>query len=169
MPPTADELTASVAKEAGAELDAALRKIKHCTGQLTDEQLWWRPAESMNSIANLILHLCGNLRQWAVSGIGGAKDVRDRPREFSEQGPIAGAELMQRLEQVVADAKAAFVAAPAAERLEVRRIQQFDVTGMQAIFQTVAHFRGHTQEIVHLTRSQLGDRYEFAFVPETPK
>jgi len=58
-------------------LNSCVSKIKHCLGQLTDEQVWWRPQESMNSIGNLVLHLCGNVCQWIVAGIGGAPDVRD--------------------------------------------------------------------------------------------
>ena len=42
------------------------------------QQVWWRANESMNSVANLVLHLAGNLRQWIVHGVGGAPDVRQR-------------------------------------------------------------------------------------------
>ncbi len=70
---------------------------------------------------------------------------------------------------VLSGAKAALAEASPADLLKCRRIQGFDVTGMQAIFESVAHFRGHTQEIVHVTRIQLGDDYEFAFVPKTPE
>ena len=55
------------------------------------------------------------------------------------------------------------------ELLEPRRIQGFETTGLAAIFDSVAHFKGHTQEIVHLTRMQLGDRYRFEWVPSTPE
>ena len=48
-------------------------------------------------------------------------------------------------------------------------IQGFDVTGVAAIFDSVPHFRGHTQEIVHMTRLQLGDAYHFAWAPATPE
>jgi hypothetical protein len=37
-------------------LSEGMRKIEHCVGQLSDEQVWWRPREGMNSIANLLLH-----------------------------------------------------------------------------------------------------------------
>jgi hypothetical protein len=53
--------------------------------------------------------------------------------------------------------------------MEPRRIQGFDVTGAAAIFDSVPHFRGHTQEIVHMTRLQLGDAYKFAWTPTTPE
>jgi len=50
-----------------------------------------------------------------------------------------------------------------------RRIQGFNVTGLAALFDSVPHFRGHTQEIVHMTRMQLGDAYKFAWTPTTPE
>lgn len=169
MQPTAEQVAAAVTGEAGQELTEALKKIKHCLGQLTDEQVWWRPSESMNSIGNLMLHLAGNLRQWIVAGIGGAKDTRNRPSEFSQRGPLAKDDLLRQLEQAVAESQAAMSRASAEELLRRRRIQGFDMTGMEAIFNSVPHFRGHTQEIIHLTRSQLGDRYKIAWTPTTPE
>ena len=103
---TADELAAAVGTAAAHELASALERIKHCLGQLNDEQVWWRSQPSLNSIGNLILHLCGNLRQWIVAGLGGAADVRNRPAEFAERGPIPKDELLRRLEAVVEEAKA---------------------------------------------------------------
>src|SRR5947209_2629781 len=88
-------------EEARAQLAWGLRKVTHCLGQLDDAQVWWRPRESQNSIANLILHLAGNLDQRLGSLITGAPDERDRPREFSERGPVPKAELLRRFEQAV--------------------------------------------------------------------
>ena len=48
-------------------------------------------------------------------------------------------------------------------------IHGFDVTGVAAVFDSVPHFRGHTQENVHMTRLRLGDAYEFAWTPTTPE
>jgi hypothetical protein len=158
----ADDLAHSVTKEAANELRSALDRIKHCLNQLSDQQVWWRQSESMNSIGNLILHLCGNLRQWMGSGLGGAPDVRDRPKEFSERGPIARGELLRRLDEVVGQAEQALKQTSAAELLRHRVIQGYNVTGLGAIFSSIPHFRGHTQEIIHSTRSLLGDDYKFA-------
>src|SRR5262245_12614016 len=87
--------------EARRRLAACHKRIVHCLDQLNDAQLWWRPHESMNSIANLILHLCGNIEQWILSGVGGALDIRDRPQEFSERVPIPKEQLVQRLASIV--------------------------------------------------------------------
>src|SRR6185312_10301828 len=62
-----------------------LPKIAACANKLSDDDIWWRPNDTSNSIGNLLLHLSGNVRQWIVSGVGGAPDARDRPREFAER------------------------------------------------------------------------------------
>jgi uncharacterized damage-inducible protein DinB len=166
---TADHLARALGKEAANELSNALERIKHCVDQLRDEQVWWRADKSFNSIANLILHLCGNVRQWIVAGLGGATDVRDRPAEFAARTPIPKAELLRKLDTVVTDASAALGNLTAQELMRTRRIQGSDVTGLAAIFSSVPHFCGHTQEIIHLTRLQLGNAYQFAWTPMTPE
>jgi hypothetical protein len=166
---TADDLAAAVGTEAGNELTSALGKIKHCLSQLNDEQVWRRSQPSLNSIGNLILHLCGNLRQWIVAGMGGAADARDRPAEFAERGPIPKADLLRMLDTVIGETREVLCKLTARQLLEARRIQGFDVTGMAAIFDSVPHFRGHTQEIIHMSRLQLGDAYQFAWKPTTPE
>jgi hypothetical protein len=164
---TADEVAAAVGAEAGNELAKALGKIEHCLNQLSDEQVWQRPRPSLNSAGNLLLHLCGNLRQWVVAGLGGAPDVRDRPAEFAERDPIPKEELRRRLREVVEEARRVLARQTARQWLEVRRVQGFDVTGLAALFDSVPHFRGHTQEVVHMTRALLGDAYQFQWQPAT--
>src|SRR5262249_2118109 len=100
---------------------------------------------------------------------GGAIDLRDRPAEFAERDPILKADLLHKLEMVVGEAKEVLGKMTARQLLKVRRIQGFDVTGLAAIFDSVPHFRGHTQEIIHMTRLQLGDAYQFAWKPATPE
>jgi hypothetical protein len=160
------ELFIVVAQEALAE---GMRKIEHCVGQLNDDQVWWRPRPEMNSIANLMLHLSGNVRQWIVAGVGGAKDVRNRPLEFSEHSQRRKEELLAQLKSTVEEALAVLSRLKADELVAPRRIQGFDTNVTAALFNTIAHFRGHTQEIIHMTREQLGSQYRYDFVPEGPE
>ena len=120
----------------------------------------------MNSIGNLMLHLSGNLRQWIVSGVGGAKDVRNRPLEFSDRSIRPKGEIIDILKKTVAEADAALARLKADQLVSPRRIQGFDTSVIAAIIDTIPHFRGHVQEIIHITRQQLGEKYQFDFVPK---
>lgn len=164
---TDDEFAATVGAEAAFELDSAHERIQHCLAQLSDEQIWQRPTPEMNSIGNLLLHLCGNVRQWIIAGLGNQPDTRIRPLEFSERGPISKSELMRRLNETVQEAKNVLERLTASQWLAVRRIQGADLSGLRAMFNSIPHFRGHAQEIVHMTRSILGDSYQFAWRPTT--
>jgi hypothetical protein len=151
-------------------LRKGMHKIEHCVAQLNDEQLWWRPRPEvipqMNSIANLLLHLAGNMRQWIIAGVGGAKDTRNRPLEFSDRSNRPKAEILGQLEATVDEATAVIGRLADSDLTASRRIQSYDVNVVSALWQTVSHFHGHVQEIIHLTREQLGDGYRFDFVPK---
>jgi len=164
-----NELATATATETNRRLDASVAKIRHCIDQLSDDQLWWRPTESMNSIGNLILHLSGNLRQWIVCGVGGATDHRSRPEEFAERGPISREDLLGLLDLAVDDSREALAGITAEGLLRPLRIQGFELTALGAIFDSIPHFGGHTQEIVNLTRQQVGDSYRFEWAPSTPE
>lgn len=149
-------------------LAACQARLTHCLTQLDDQQVWWRPRESMNSIGNIILHLCGNLRQWIVSGVGGSPDVRNRPGEFAERSLIPRDELLERLGSVVAESDAVLARTGEGELLAPRTIQGGQETVLSAVFDCLTHLKGHTQEIIYITRTQLGDAYHFAWIP-TPE
>src|SRR5690349_22048643 len=80
-----------------------LPKIERCLERLTDEQICWRPNEESNSIGNLILHLCGNARQWIVSGVGSRPGNRDRDAEFERRELIPRSELLNLLHSTLGD------------------------------------------------------------------
>jgi hypothetical protein len=151
-------------------LSEGLRKIEHCTSQLTDDQIWWRPREGqpgeMNSIANLLIHLAGNLNQWILTGVGGAPLTRHRQAEFDDRSHRPPAELLQKLKARVAEVDAVIARQGADDLLQPRSIQNHDTTVLGVIFHVVEHFRGHVQEIIHMTRTQLGPAYKFDFVPD---
>ena len=149
------------------QLEASTAKIDHCTAQLDDSQLWWQPTPTQNSVGVLMLHLSGNVRQWIVSGVGGARDVRDRPREFLSNPDIPKDALLDALHQGVNDAKEVLARLDISLLSDRRRIQGYDMTVLAAVFDTVSHFQGHTQEIISLTRQRLGASYEFHWIPST--
>jgi uncharacterized damage-inducible protein DinB len=159
------ELADRVTSEFEHLLNESMRKIRHCVGQLNDEQLWQKPGRDLNSVANLMLHLAGNLQQWCVAGIQEQPDDRDRSAEFAATNGLTGEELMGRLESVVKEALLVIQRLDEESLGHSRQIQGFDVTVMQALFHTVPHFVGHTHQILMLTRLALGSEYQFEWSP----
>lgn len=129
-----------------------LPKIRECCARLSAEQLWWRPNEASNSVANLVLHLAGNVRQWIVAGVGGATDERRRREEFDARGELGADELFARLEAAVAEADAVLARLQPARLAEPARIQGRDVTVQSAIYHVVEHFAGHTYQVAYVTK-----------------
>jgi hypothetical protein len=162
-----DEVAAAYIAAARHTLHHALAKITHCFNQLDDSHMAWRPFEQQNSLTNIILHLCGNIRQWIISAAGDTPDTRNRPAEFSRRQPLPKHELLSRLQKTIAEADAVVAALTAAKLLEKRRIQAVETTVLGAIFDCVAHLQGHTHQIVYITRFILREKYKFHYEPKT--
>ena len=148
-------------------LEYAVERVEHCLDQLNDEQIWWRPTESQNSIGNLVLHICGNVSQWILSGVGSLPDTRDRPSEFSERGPLEHSLLTLKLQESLKAVQQVLQTVNETRLVESQVIQGFQTTGLGAITHSVTHFTGHMQEVICLTRMQLGADYQFKWQSET--
>ena len=142
-----------------------LPRIVDCLGQLSDEEIWWRPNEASNSIGNLVLHVCGNMRQWIISGLGGAADIRERDKEFSERGPIARGELREELQQTVRQACGVLARLKRSDLTRRYRIQQFDVTGYEAAAQVSEHVAYHLGQIIYVTKLKRAKDLGFTRLP----
>ena len=139
-----------------------LPKIERCLERLTDDQIWWRPNEQSNSIGNLVLHLCGNARQWIVCGVGGAADSRNRDAEFAQRDVVARGELQALLKKTLSAVVDDTLGAYDSKRLlERRTIQGSDVSALEAILHVVEHFAMHTGQILMLTKMVTNSDLEF--------
>ena len=150
-------------------LDQSTVKINHCLGQLSDDQIWWRPQPSMNSIGNLLIHLAGNLKQWGVVPFTLADDHRDRESEFQSEVRREVDDLVQELESLVGAAKDQWQYLSASQLSKTINIQGFGVSRLQAISHASSHFVGHTHQIIQLTRLQLDNDYKFHWTPNEPR
>jgi len=139
--------------EAAALLqDDLLPKIEKSVGTLSEEDVWWRSSETENSAGNLLLHLAGNVRQWIISGMGGAADVRERPKEFAARGGVTKQEALDRLRETVAEACTVLRRLDETDLSTEKTIQGFRSFGLAAIFHVVEHFSYHTGQIAFITK-----------------
>jgi uncharacterized damage-inducible protein DinB len=138
-----------------------LPRIERCLEKLTDEQIWWRANEESNSIGNLILHLCGNARQWIVCGVGSAPDHRNRDSEFEQRDVIPRVELVTLLHSTLSDVQSTLRSLDPSTLLERRKIQGNDVEILEAIFHVTEHFSMHAGQIFLLTKLLIASDLRF--------
>jgi uncharacterized damage-inducible protein DinB len=136
-------------------------KIRQCVLALPDGALWKRADESSNSIANLLLHLAGNVRQWIVGGVGGFPVTRDRPAEFAARDGPDAPTLLESLESVLLEADSVMAGLSEADLLEPRTIQGRETTVLAAIYHVVEHFAMHTGQIVLLAKASAPGAIHF--------
>ncbi len=128
-------------------------KIRLALTPMPADQLWHRANDDSNSAGNLVLHLAGNVRQWIVSGVGGATDHRNRDAEFSARDGAPLADLLAVLDAACADAVAVLARLDAAALQETRLIQGRTTNVMSAIYHVVEHFAGHTGQLILLAKA----------------
>src|SRR5262249_54549809 len=130
--------------------------IIDCVSRLSEDQIWLRGSENENAIGNLILHLCGNVRQWIGSGVLGREDIRDRHAEFEARSTCTKRELQERLENTINEVLEGIKTLPLERLTDRLTVQNTETTVLQAIYAVVEHFSGHTGQIIFATKMLAG-------------
>jgi uncharacterized damage-inducible protein DinB len=136
-------------------------KIVDCLDRLDEEQIWRRFGDEQNSIANLVLHLAGNVRQWIGSGVTGQADIRDRDAEFAAKEGWNKEQLKDKLTQAVEEACAQIQFVTDQDLPKEIHVQVYDMTKLEAIYHVVEHFSGHTFQIIFATKALTGKNLGF--------
>ena len=142
-----------------------LRRIEHCAALLSPGQFWWRANPKCNSIANLLLHLCGNLSQWVLEGLGGRAYERHRREEFAAREGEPGAALATRLQGVVAECIEVVRGLSDGELRAEHTIQGTTRSGFGVLLHAVEHMAYHTGQIIHITKELVGEQADIEFYP----
>ncbi len=136
-------------------LEESIPRIRICLDTLDDSRIWYRPIPEMASIGNLVLHLCGNARQWILAGMLGQLDVRDRDAEFAEPGPLPKDHLYRILDQLETDLVHALPMITSDHLLQTYHIQVFDESGVSVLVHVIEHMSYHTGQIARDTKRML--------------
>jgi uncharacterized damage-inducible protein DinB len=133
--------------------DEGVVRIKKSLSLMTEQQIWHRPNASSNSAGNLVLHLCGNVRQWIVSGLGKVGDVRTRQAEFDEQGPVPVDEMLSRLDALMQEVEAVLDRLSSDDLVAMHRVQGYDESGLSILVHVVEHFSYHVGQITYIVKA----------------
>ena len=138
-----------------------LGKIEAALERLSEEQIWQRPNEVSNSMGNQVLHLCGNIGQYAISSLGQRPDIRERDNEFAAKGGISKDVLLNKLRETVAEANSIFEQLDEAELLRKRHVQAYHYSGLEVLIHVVEHFAYHTGQIVFWSKALSNKGFDF--------
>jgi len=133
-------------------IDENTQKLATCMHELNESEIWKRPNLHSNSVGNIILHLCGNIRQYAISSLGNSKDVRERDKEFSADGGNSGPELFRKLTDTIEQAKNVIQSTTEEELLRERKVQGYTHSGIGIILHVTEHYSYHTGQIIFWTK-----------------
>lgn len=147
-----DQITDLFRSASSKRLRQFCERIERCVQLLSEDQVWARGSENENAVGNLMLHLAGNVRQWILSGVAGQPDHRVRDVEFTTRGEVSKQQMWQRLNDTVIEACTVIESLTAAQLVERRTIQNYDVTVLEAVYHVVEHFAQHTAQIVFATK-----------------
>jgi uncharacterized damage-inducible protein DinB len=133
-------------------IDENTKKLTVCLSELEETDIWKRPNQNSNSVGNIILHLCGNIRQYIISSLGNAKDTRERDKEFSADGGYSKEELHKKFIATVEEAKNIIQNISNKELLRKRKVQGFYYSGIGIIIHVTEHLSYHTGQIIFWTK-----------------
>ena len=96
-----------------------------CLDYLSETEIWHRPNEQSNSVGNLVLHLCGNVRQWLFSTLGKQPDIRQRQAEFDARASHDRVSLKNLIQDLMVDTDKILQALTAEDLCQEYTVQGF--------------------------------------------
>ena len=133
--------------------DECVPRISKVLGMLSHDQIWYKHNAAANSIGHLILHLCGNVRQWVGHGIAGMDDIRTRKEEFATEDRLSSETLIDKLTglRVTTDKAMSFIRADE-DLLLPQKPQGYDETNLSILVHVTEHFSYHTGQIAIMAK-----------------
>ncbi|PWV94436.1 uncharacterized protein DUF1572 [Paenibacillus cellulosilyticus] len=134
--------------------------LKKGIEQLEDDDLNYRPNYESNTIANLVVHIEGNINQRIGTGLHGFQDVRSRDNEFSRELYVSKDELLNKI-----DNSFKLLIESIKELSNEDLLRSIEVRGKAKIVyevlqQCASHYSEHLGQILYLVKICLGSSYK---------
>lgn len=127
-------------------------QIRAAVETLNEDQIWWRPNESSNSIGNLIIHLSGSLDHYLNRALGGFDYERDRDAEFAERRRLSKDELLRIFNDMVARAEKTFQKLTPSRLHETSPEAKMYSIVFEDLLAVAVHLANHTGQIVWIAK-----------------
>lgn len=142
-----------------------LRRATEAMAQLNDEQINWRPNEDSNSIANLVIHLEGNLQHYVEAEIGGDESRRNRDDEFNARETMSREQAVSRLTGAVERARTVMVGLTPERLADVLPFLNRQVTVLELLLTLTTHLGEHVGQILYIAKLLRGGEYKVVSIP----
>ena len=127
-------------------------RIHRCLDLINEDQLWYKHNENVNSIGNLILHLCGNITQYICAGILREKDSRNRDNEFKTSENYKIVQIRNHLDQTMSEIKIKLEKITPEMLVMKYHVQGFKESGVGILVHVTEHYSYHVGQITYLTK-----------------
>lgn len=141
------------------------KRIKLVLEQLSDEEVNWRPNESSNSIANLIIHIDGNIKERIGKGINNKDFTRHRDEEF-EVVTKTNSELNEILEKSFYDLIETTNGMTDSLMEQTQIIRNMERTNLDVLVQCATHFSEHLGQILYIGKMIKNHDYKSTSIPK---
>jgi uncharacterized damage-inducible protein DinB len=131
------------------------KRIIACLDLMDESQIWLKPNTALNSMGNLVLHLCGNITQYIISTLVGAPDHRNRDAEFAATGGKTKEELKVMFDDVIEQSIQCISDVNDFDLSTIKKVQVYELTGVGIIIHVTEHLSYHTGQIAFLTKLLL--------------
>jgi uncharacterized damage-inducible protein DinB len=142
-------------------IEESAAKINTCQSKLTPDQIWHKPNAVSNSIANLIMHLCGNMTQYIISTLHHQPDLRERSKEFYTRPDISSEALLLNFNTVITRVINIISELSINELETTYDVQCYKESGIGILIHVTEHLSYHTGQIVYLTKMITAENLNF--------
>lgn len=141
-------------------VDEGIFRLRLCVNELSLHSINHQWNNKTLSVAQSIVHLNGNVRQWLFEHLLGKENTRQRALEFKHQAASKEylCELLSALEQ---DLKAALPLLKEIDPNEGWVIQGISNTTVSVLVHVIEHFSYHTGQVALLTKLQTNSDLGF--------
>ena len=134
---------------------------------MEEEQLNWRYNDECNSIANLIVHIKGNIHQRIENGILGKPDTRNRDAEFESDVRLTLNEAKKMILESFDLLGKTISEMSTDDLLKPQKVRSKTVTVYEVLNQCNAHFSEHMGQILFISKMLLAEKYISTSIPKT--
>lgn len=146
----------TIRKASVHRLNECLRMVELAMAKVEEPLLWKLPTPKGMALGNQLLHICGNMRQYILCGLGDGPDHRKRSEEFTVQPQKGMGELMEELRTTVKEAIDTIEQSRTPQWVTSYSIQGFRLSGTEAVLHAIEHFAYHTGQIAFWIKLNTG-------------